>query len=96
MGLEWHNRPRSRDGRFARRARRLEQEAGVGIEQLHVRVAATVAADVREMALNLGMEISELVEAALVRCIDELRSMTAGDQAASSDTAADEQPQGDG
>lgn len=72
MGLEWHNRKRSFDGRFAKRAEGLRNEAGIEIDQLHVRLKATTAEEIRTIARNMKMEISELVEVALEKCIEEV------------------------
>jgi hypothetical protein len=64
MGLEWHNRLRSTDGRFARRQKGLAN-AGEKIDQLHVRLPMELANEVRRIARARKMEISEYICEAL-------------------------------
>lgn len=71
MGLEWHNRPRSINGRFAKRAKALKDVAEIEIEQLHVRIRADLAAEVRRFALRDKMEISQWVEMAIEGLVED-------------------------
>ena len=64
MGLEWHNRFRSKDGRFARRQKGLAS-AGVKVDQLHIRLPMELANEVRRIARARQMEISEYIREAL-------------------------------
>lgn len=91
MGLEWHNRKRSYDGRFAKRAQGLSDEAGIEIAQLHVRVQADTAAEVRKLARQMKMEISELVEIALEKCIEDIYALAEAQQQGDGEPA-EEQP----
>ena len=59
MGLEWHNRKRSTDGRFAKREKRLHFYTGEAHTQLHIRVSSTLAEQVRNLAIARQQEIGE-------------------------------------
>lgn len=60
MGLEWHNRKRSPDGRFARQERKLGFHSGIHYSQLHIRVPRELGDRIRHMALLRHVEINEL------------------------------------
>ena len=72
IGLEWHNRKRSTNGRFAKRARGLRYDADIEIDQLHIRLPRETAEHLREVAIDQQMEITELVEAAIDVYLEEL------------------------
>ena len=72
IGLEWHNRKRSSDGRFAKRARGLRYEADIEIDQLHIRLPRETAEHLREVAIDQQMEITELVETAIDLYLEEI------------------------
>lgn len=77
MGLEWHNRKRSTNGRFEPELRTKLEGMGYRTEQLHLRVPANLAKRVRQAALSQSMEINEYCIRALElfapKNIDELR-----------------------
>lgn len=75
MGLEWHTRPRSWDGRFARRQRGFA-ESGKPIDQLHIRVPKALGDKVRIYARKNRQEINEFVIQALInecKAIERIR-----------------------
>lgn len=71
MGLEWHNRKRSTNGRFA--VKQLEMAAaGAATEQLHIRVPAELAERIRSLAIEFEQEISEFCSIALMNQCEAL------------------------
>ena len=58
MGLEWHNRKRSTNGRFAKE-KKVDFYTGEGTQQFHIRVPKLLADRVRLEARTRKMEISE-------------------------------------
>ena len=65
MGLEWHNRKRSMNGRFAKREKALQFYTGVLHTQFHIRVPADLAERVRRIARENEQEIGEFGREAL-------------------------------
>ncbi len=66
MGLEWHNRIRSSNGRFATREQREEAERqGYPTAQLHIRVSMDLALRVKAAAIAEHMELGAYCARAL-------------------------------
>ena len=65
MGIEWHNRKRSTNGRFAKRALGLELDGDIEIDQFHIRLPKDLAERVRRLAIDNGQEIQEFCREAI-------------------------------
>lgn len=59
MGLEWHNRKRSTNGRFEPKLRTKLEGMGYPTAQLHLRLPEDLARRVRLAAINHCLEINE-------------------------------------
>ena len=60
MGMEWHNRKRSSNGRFARRNEAMTTAGQPRQAQIHIRLPVELAARLRAMAIAERVEITKL------------------------------------
>ena len=60
MGMEWHNRKRSTNGRFARRNEAMTEAGQPRQAQIHIRLPVELAVRLRAMAIAEHQEITTL------------------------------------
>lgn len=70
MGMEWHNRKRSSNGRFARRNEAMAKAGQPRQAQIHIRLPFELAVRLRAMAIAEQQEITTLCED-LIECYVE-------------------------
>ena len=71
MGMEWHNRKRSTNGRFARRNEAMIKAGEPDMVQLHIRLPKSLSIKLRTMAIAERMEIAQLCADAIEVYIED-------------------------
>lgn len=71
MGLEWHNRKRSTNGRFARRNEGMMKAGEPPMTQIHIRVTKNLAIRLRNMAIAEHEEITQICAIAIEGLVED-------------------------